>query len=139
MTYTTSPMGADHTSGNGLAFRNINHHDPLGKPEISRSLQVVCALLDTLGLCIFLRAIYLTANEAVVGMVNALHGTSLSGDDLQEIGRQVISKELEFNFRAGFKEPFNPIPEFMKTEPLSPHGSIWDVPDQELAAVWKDI
>jgi aldehyde:ferredoxin oxidoreductase len=99
VTYATSTMGADHTAGYAV-FSNIldvrGSVDPL-KPEgqtvLSRKLQVVTAALDSTGMCIFIAFATLDQPEtfqALIDMINAFHGLSLSEDDLLAIGRSIL-------------------------------------------------
>jgi aldehyde:ferredoxin oxidoreductase len=136
VTYATSPMGADHTAGNSV-YSQINHTDPNGKVAHSRDLQIVVALIDTLGLCQFARPAYNASAQPIVEMINARYGTSFSNGDLLLMGREVLETELEFNRRAGFTSHHDRIPEFMHTEALPPTNSVWDVPDGEIDSIWQ--
>jgi aldehyde:ferredoxin oxidoreductase len=136
VTYATSPMGADHTAGNSV-YSQINHTDPNGKVAHSRDLQIVVALIDTLGLCQFARPAYNAAAQPIVDMINARYGTSFSNDDLLLLAREVLDTELKFNRLAGFTSQDDRIPEFMYTEALPPTNSVWDVPDEELDSIWQ--
>ena len=62
VTYVTSPMGADHTPGNAL--ETVKQHDPLsteGQIEISLRLQIRGVILDSLGVCLFIRPAFVKA------------------------------------------------------------------------------
>ena len=54
-------------------------------------------------------------------------------------GKEILKKEREFNKKAGFTNLDDRLPEFFKTEPLPPHNVVFDVPDEELDAVFKDM
>jgi aldehyde:ferredoxin oxidoreductase len=43
--------------------------------------------------------------------------------------------ERAFNYAAGFTKADDRLPEFMSHEPLPPHNTVWDVPDEELDRV----
>ena len=60
ITYATTPMGADHTSGYTVATNILGvggRVDPLkkeGQVELSRNLQIATAAVDSTGMCIFI-------------------------------------------------------------------------------------
>ena len=135
--YATSPMGADHTCGNTFLDK-IEHTDPDGKIEASRRAQKLFTVIDTLGFCLFVNAAVKTSPDLFAKLFNARYGTSYTFDDLlQIIGEEVIAGELEFNRRAGFQPKDDRLPEFMRSEPLSPSNSVWDVPDEAIDLIWS--
>ena len=137
VTYVTSPMGADHTAGN--AFETLKTLDPL-KPEgqiaASRKLQIRAALLDTLGLCLFVRPPFLKKPEMFAALLKGRYGWEMTVRDVVGLAYDVITTEREFNRRAGASDEFHPIPEFMQDEPLPPTNAVFDVPDAEMRAMW---
>lgn len=133
VTYATCPMGADHTAGN-VAVADIlgGAVHPLaveGQMEVSRSMQVTVAALDTLGICIFSLNVMPAAFPLLAEMVNAQYGSSLGGDDIPGIGGEVLRTELAFNAAAGFTRAHDRLPEFYRTEKLPPHNHVFDIPD----------
>ncbi len=144
VTYATSPMGADHTAGYAVA-QNImkvgGDVDPLkteGQANLSRDLQAATAAVDTAGLCLFVAFPMLDipdAFNAVVEMVNAKYGLSLTGDDVGALGKRVLQMERDFNKRAGFTSAHDRLPEFFKLERLPPHNHVYDVSDADLDSV----
>ena len=136
VTYATSAMGADHTCGNAGVMRNVDQANSKGKVELSRSMQVDCAIIDILGLCLFLRPIFMAEPEVVLNMVVARVGRNLTLADLRQVGYQVLSLERDFNYAAGLPLVSH-LPHFIKTESLPPHGFVWDINDDQLAAMWE--
>jgi aldehyde:ferredoxin oxidoreductase len=145
VTYATSTMGGDHTAGYGVAPNvlkvggDIDPLSPEGQVEMSRNLQIATAVVDTTGLCLFIAFCTLDmpeANDAVVDMVNAQYGLSLTGDDVAELGKTILNTEREFNKAAGFTAADDRLPDFFKTEKLAPHNVVFDVPDEELDTVF---
>ncbi|MFQ6067162.1 MAG: aldehyde ferredoxin oxidoreductase family protein [bacterium] len=146
VTYATSPMGADHTAGYMIS-RNVfeigGYIDPLKtekQAEESRQMQIDTAVVDNLGLCLFVTFAMddkPEASEAVRQMVNALYGWSLSEEDFQKLGKRILSTEVDFNRRAGFCETDDRLPYFFKTEKLPPHNAVFDVSDKDLDGVLK--
>jgi len=146
VTYATSPMGADHTAGYAVATNIMNvggKLDPLkseGQAALSRNLQVATAAVDSTGLCLFVAFPVLDipdAFNAIVDMINAKYGLSLTGDDVGALGQKVLGIEKDFNRRAGFTSADDRLPEFFMTEKLPPHNTVFDVSDEDLDSVLK--
>ncbi len=146
VTYATSTMGADHTAGYAVCQNVLNvggHVDPLkpeGQMETSRELQAVTAAVDSAGLCLFVAFAALDNEDAfaaIVDMVNAKYGLSLTGDDIFGLGRKILKMEKDFNTGAGFTSVHDRLPEFFVEEELPPHNTVWDIPDEELDRVME--
>jgi aldehyde:ferredoxin oxidoreductase len=45
--------------------------------------------------------------------------------------------EREFNKRAGFTAADDRIPEYMRTEPLPPHNSVYDAAESDLDSIFN--
>ena len=131
VTYATSPQGADHTCG--LTVRaKVDHLDPKGQAELSRTTQINMAGYDTLGACLFAGFGFAKAPGSIRDLLNARYGWSVGDDILQELGRETLTLERAFNRLAGFGPQDDRIPEWMTKEPLPPHNSVFDVPDEDL-------
>jgi aldehyde:ferredoxin oxidoreductase len=138
VTYATSPQGADHTSG--LTIRaKVNHLDPRGQAELSRSTQFNMAGFDTLGACIFTGAGFMAAPESIPNLLRARYGWDLGENTLEFLGRQTIRMEREFNRLAGFTSADDRIPEWMTEEPLAPNNVVFDVPDHDLDTIFDTL
>lgn len=144
VTYATSTMGADHTSGYTIAPEILGvggKADPfaVNKGELSRAFQATTAFVDSTGYCLFIAFAILdiaSGFEGMVNSVNAMYGTDWTSDDVVKIGQQIIKTERAFNERAGFTKAHDRVPEFMKHEKLPPHNVVFDVPDEELDTVY---
>jgi aldehyde:ferredoxin oxidoreductase len=144
VTYATTPMGADHTAGYAIA-QNIlgvgGDVPPLqvdGQVDLSRELQIATAGLDSTGLCLFVAFPMLDEPEVlqkVLDILSAYRGETWSADDFADLGRKTLQREIEFNRRAGFSAEDDRLPDFCRHEPLAPHDSVFDVPDEELDKV----
>ena len=141
VTYATTPMGADHTAGYATTANVMKvggFVDPLkpeGQAELSRNLQVATAAIDTAGLCLFVAFPVLDipdALQAIVDMLNAKYGLSLTTDDVSALGQKILSIEKDFNVRAGFSESADRLPDFFLREKLPPHDTVFDVSDEDL-------
>ncbi|MBF0646304.1 aldehyde ferredoxin oxidoreductase family protein [Desulfuromonas acetoxidans] len=146
ITYATSTMGADHTSGYTIATNILNvggFVDPLkkdGQVELSRNLQIASAAIDSTGMCIFIAFPALDIPEclpALIDMINARFGCELTGDDVTELGKKVLKLEHQFNLDAGMTNKDDRLPEFFKTDPVPPHNAIWDFSDEEIDEFWN--
>jgi aldehyde:ferredoxin oxidoreductase len=140
VTYATSPQGADHTAG--LTIRaKVNHLDPSVQRDVSLNAQLNMAGYDTIGACIFAGFGYASTPDGVVRrLLRARYGwEDVPEDVLQDLGKQTIKMEREFNRRAGFTAKDDRIPAWMTREKLPPHNSVFDVPDETLDNIFKDI
>ncbi len=137
VTYSTSPMSADHTAGNCYGARN--EVDPLGTEgqiELSRGLQVKMAgVVDNTGLCLFARPPVINNFEFLADIINKRYGWDLKADDITEIGEEILKTEIEFNEKAGFSKDADEVPEFLRDEKLPPHNTVFDISTDELKKV----
>lgn len=135
VTFATSPQGADHTCG--LTIRaKVDHLDPEGQVAVSRNAQLNMAGYDTLGACVFAGFGFAAAPETIRDLLNARYGWGLTAGVLQELGRETIETERRFNKLAGFTPDDDRLPEWMTREPLPPHNAVFDVPEDELDAIF---
>ncbi len=140
VTYATSPMGADHTAGNAFGARKeVNPLGVQGQRELSLRLQIIAAMLDSTGLCLFARPPVIADPQLMVDMINGIYGWGWTKEDLDRFNREVLRTELEFNRRAGITAADYRLPEYMREEPLAPHNATFDVPDSELDAVFDTL
>ncbi|MBI5842277.1 MAG: aldehyde ferredoxin oxidoreductase [Chloroflexi bacterium] len=140
VTYATTPQGADHTCG--LTIRaKVNHLDPDVQIEVSRNAQLNMAGYDTIGACIFAGFGYAATPDGVVKrLLKARYGwNDLSDNILQELGKQTIKMEREFNRRAGFTAKDDRLPEWMTKEAIPENGSVFDVSEELLDHIFDGI
>ena len=140
VTYATSPQGADHTAGNAFGARNqVNPLAVQGQKELSLKLQIISAMLDSTGLCLFARPPVIADPQLMVDMVNGIYGWGWTKEELDRFNRNVLRTELEFNRRAGITAADYRIPEYMREEPLAPHNATFDIPDSDLDTVFDTL
>jgi aldehyde:ferredoxin oxidoreductase len=140
VTYATSPQGADHTAGNAFgARREVNPLGTQGQKELSLKLQIIAAMLDSTGLCLFARPPIIANPQLMVDMINGRFGWGWTVEDYDRFNREVLRTEIEFNRRAGLSPADHRIPEYMREEPLPPHNVTFDVPDAELDSVFDNL
>jgi len=146
VTYATSPMGADHTAGYAIATNilkcggDVDPLTPEGQVDLSRNLQIATAAVDSTGMCLFIAFALLDQPEtfqALIDMINAFYGLSMTADDVVALGKQVLKVERDFNTRAGFTKEHDRLPAFFRQEALPPHNVTFTVKDEELDAVFN--
>jgi aldehyde:ferredoxin oxidoreductase len=147
VTYATTPMGADHTSGYAVGANimgvggKVDPLKPEGQIELARNLQIATAILtDSIGMCLFIAFPILDQPEtleALVDLINAFSGQSFTAEDLLEKGKAILKMERDFNFRAGFTEKDDRLPEYFKKETLPPHNITFQVKDEDLDEVFN--
>ena len=136
VTYATSPQGADHNCG--LTIRaKVDHLDPKPQAEISRNSQISMAGYDSIGACIFSGFGYGVVPHTIPALIRARYGWDVPDDFLQQLGRETLKLEREFNRRAGFTEADDRLPEWFSNTPLSPHDAVFDVDAEDLDNVFN--
>jgi aldehyde:ferredoxin oxidoreductase len=148
ITYATTTMGADHTAGYTIAPEilgvagKVDPLSPEGKAVLSRNFQATTAFIDSTGHCLFIAFPILDIASGYQGMIdecNGVFGTNWTADDIFKYGADVLKKERLFNEAAGIGKEADRLPEFMKTEPLPPHNQIFDISDEALDSVFKEL
>jgi aldehyde:ferredoxin oxidoreductase len=148
VTYATSTQGADHTAGYTITANILGVGgtvDPLkteGQADLSKNLQVATAMLDAFGLCIFVAFPVLDIPDAFVAiydMAAAHTGQAWDTDELMKLGRETLTFERLFNTAAGFTAADDRLPVWMKTVPLPPHNTVFEVTDADLDAVFDFV
>jgi len=145
VTYATSTMGADHTAGYTISPEILGvggKVDPFAvqKAELSRQWQASTAFIDSTGYCLFDVFAVVDTPEGLEGMVEScagVLGTTWTVDDITRLGLEILRTERKFNEAAGFTAAHDRLPEFMTREPLPPHNTVFDVPEELLDAVYK--
>jgi aldehyde:ferredoxin oxidoreductase len=146
VTYATTTMGADHTAGYSVTANllgvggTVDALKPEGQIELARNLQIATAAVDATGMCLFVAFAVLDQAEtfqALIDMINAFYGLSLTADDVTELGKSILKNEREFNFGAGFTSKDDRLPEYFKKEKLAPHNITFEVTDEELDQVFN--
>jgi aldehyde:ferredoxin oxidoreductase len=146
LTYATTPMGADHTAGyciSGNILKVGANIDPLkkdGQIAYSRAMQIGTAAVDSTGMCLFVYfgiADNPGGYQALIDMINAQYGLSLTATDVDKLGESVLKVERAFNKAAGFTNAHDRLPEFFEYEPCAPHNVVWDLTPEEIDEVYN--
>jgi len=148
VTYATTPQGADHTAGYTITANilgvggTVNPLSPEGQIDLSRNLQIATAMLDALGLCIFVAFPVLDIPDAFVAihdMLQAHTGVEYDAAALMQMGKEVLTMERVYNDRAGFTAADDRLPAYFKTEALPPHNAVFTVTDEDLDSVFDFV
>jgi aldehyde:ferredoxin oxidoreductase len=148
VTYATSTMGADHTAGYAITANilgvggSVDPMKPEGQVALSQGLQIATAMLDAMGLCIFVAFPVLDNPEAftaICEMATAHTGKDWNADELMLLGKKVLAYERLFNNAAGWKPSDDRLPAFMYTEKLPPHDAVFTVSDAELDTMYDFV
>lgn len=146
VTYATTTQGADHTAGYAVATNIMQvggFVDPLkpeGQIELSRNLQIATAAIDATGMCLFIAFAIMDQPEtfqALIDLLNAFYGLSLTADDVTVLGKSILTMEREFNKRAGFTKEHDRLPRYFYTEKLAPHNATFLVKDKDIDQVFN--
>lgn len=146
VTYATTTQGADHTAGYAIATNILKvggDVDPLkteGQVELSRNLQIATAAIDSTGMCLFIAFAIMDQPDtfqALLDMLGAFYGITMTGDDVVALGKKVLAAERDFNKRAGFTKEHDRLPRFFYTDPIAPHNQTFSVKDEELDEVFN--
>jgi aldehyde:ferredoxin oxidoreductase len=138
VTYVTSPMGADHTAGNALEMASaMDPKGTKGQVEVSRRLQLRAVILDSLGVCLFIRPAFVKKPDLIAELLNARYGWHLNFEDVQKMGVECLETEEKFNTLAGIDADHCDVPEFMRYEPLPPHDTVFDISKAEMNRIWS--
>ncbi len=136
--YATSPMGADHTSGPAIPGRGgldpekrFELTDAAGQVELTRDLQIMIAVCDSLGYCFFVGPDITNMKRSAV-LLNAMYGWDMSYEDVLDLGVSTLNVEKEFNNRAGLGPGTDRLPDFFYCEKLPGSGRSFDISHEEL-------
>jgi len=140
VTYAMSAMGADHTAGNALeTAKAIDPRGRDGQVASSFKLQVRAAILDSLGVCLFIRPAFVKDPSLAAQLLNGRYGWNWEYQDVQRMGIDCLTAEREFGEAAGIGETDNDVPEFMRSEPLPPHNTVFDLSREEMSKIWDTV
>lgn len=114
-------QGADHTAGNLPAY-DCKGKDTEHLTALSMEMQTNTAAADSLGICIFGRAVTNINHDFMINAINDALGTDLPTEFYARLGRETLELEATFNEEAGFTAADDELPAFFRTEELAPTG-----------------
>jgi aldehyde:ferredoxin oxidoreductase len=131
VTYLTSAQGADHTAGlvvnPGLAAERL--------PEASQDSQLLNAIVDASGFCMFL----MLNADTIRRFYSAYFGREFSREEFYDLGWQILEDEWEFNKRAGWKREEDVMPACMEEDKIGPLQVSFDVPHEIVQKAYEKI
>ncbi|MFV9511517.1 aldehyde ferredoxin oxidoreductase C-terminal domain-containing protein [Tepidibacillus sp. LV47] len=134
VTYSTSPMGADHTAGQTVRAQ-IDHHSPIGQVKISLEAQQTAPIFDATGLCFFSGGAIAGRWDLIAELITAYTGEPYTGEQLLELGKETLRIEHEFNRKAGFTKAHDRLPEYFYHEINEASQTVFDVPQEEVESI----
>jgi aldehyde:ferredoxin oxidoreductase len=138
VTMMATAQGADHTAGN-LPRLKTREMDLPAIVEQSLLQQTRVAANDSLGFCIFGGGVTNTHLDFLTNALNAAHGTSLTPDFFEALGRETLRLEAQFNRRAGFTDKDDELPPFFYQEPLPPTNHVARFHGPEVHGMYEQL
>jgi len=129
VTYSTSPMGADHTTGPTLRAQ-VEHTKPEKQMEASREAQIINCIHDSIGTCFFMSTALKGNLQLLSDAISGILGITVTMEQLRSISKDSLIREREFNYHAGIKN--DTLPEFFYLEKNPETDSVFDVPQEEI-------
>jgi len=86
-----------------------------------------------MGVCLFIRPVFVKRPDLFAELLNARYGWDLTYSDVQQMGVECLEAEEEFNRLAGVS---GDVPEFMRHEPLPPYNTVFDISKTEMQKIW---
>jgi len=114
-------QGADHTVGN-LPAAECAGKTTEELAALSLEVQINSAVADSLGLCVFGRAVTNNNHAEIIEALNGAFDVDLDAGYMNALGRETLLMEIEFNKKAGFTEDDDMLPQFFYDEELPPTG-----------------
>lgn len=136
MTYLSSPMGADHTFGFTLRDEDVPTSKE-GKVELSKKFQVIGSRMDGLGMCNFVRYSVRDDMTPLLDLVRFRHGVDIGEMEYDEIVKETLKIEHQFNSDAGIPPSSYRFTETFYLESQSETGEKMDITDEESALARK--
>jgi aldehyde:ferredoxin oxidoreductase len=131
--YATSNIGASHMAGD-IAYSEVfgvpEKIDPLTtdqKPELVKLFQDIFAVIDAVGLCVFLAVRYMLEADMsllpkrLTQVMNYATGVAYDEGIILIAGERIYNLERMFLIKAGFTQKEDTLPPRMLSEPL-PEG-----------------
>ena len=103
---------------------------------------IATAMLDSLGLCIFVAFAVLDipdAFDAIGEMMTAHTGKTWGADELMQLGKETLTMERLYNEAAGFTAADDRLPAFFYEDKLPPHDVVFTVSDADLDSVYSFV
>jgi aldehyde:ferredoxin oxidoreductase len=114
--------GADHNRSGAYEADLSGRLDRLagGEPHVAAAIETEdrAAVMDSLILCKFLRGVFSEPFDEWAGLLGAVTGWDVSGDELRATGRRIVLARRLFNLREGWTRAEDWLPERFLTDEL---------------------
>jgi aldehyde:ferredoxin oxidoreductase len=115
--------GADHNRSGAYEADLSGSHDRLagGTAHVAAAIETEdrAAVMDSLILCKFLRGVFEEPFQEWAGLLRAVTGWDVDGDELRETARRIVLAKRAFNAREGATSADDWLPERFLTEELT--------------------
>jgi aldehyde:ferredoxin oxidoreductase len=134
ITYSTSPMGADHTAG----VMMMPDSDMMPKQF---RLMMGANMQNNMGTCdnfMCMYAFFGTMGDPTIlpDLMSGAFGGEWDTAKINEIGSETVKLERAFNKAAGFTVEDNALPEFFYEEPAPSTGAIFNLTKEEMSSAF---
>ncbi|MGB3213119.1 MAG: aldehyde ferredoxin oxidoreductase C-terminal domain-containing protein [Desulforhopalus sp.] len=136
MTYLSSPMGADHTFGFTLRDEEVPTSKE-GKVALSKKFQVIGSRMDAMGMCNFVRYSVRNNMMPLLDLIRFRYGVDISEEKFDEIVKETLRIEHQFNTDAGITAQKYRFPETFYEQAQPETGEVMDITDEETALARK--
>ncbi|MGW8195619.1 MAG: aldehyde ferredoxin oxidoreductase C-terminal domain-containing protein [Desulforhopalus sp.] len=130
MTYLSSPMGADHTFGFTLRDEEVPTSKE-GKVALSKKFQVLGSRMDAMGMCNFVRYSVRDDMSPLLDLIKARYGVEISEEEFDDIVRETLKIEHQFNGDAGIVDLDHRFVETFYEEAQMETGEKMDITEEE--------
>ncbi|WP_219723265.1 aldehyde ferredoxin oxidoreductase C-terminal domain-containing protein [Bacillus sp. Marseille-P3661] len=134
VTYATSPMGADHTAGQTIRTQ-VDHKKREGQVESSKNAQVNNMIYDMMGICYFAASAVAGKFEMLAELSSSYLGVEFTAEEIVQLAKDTLQKELEFNRACGFSPADDRLPEHFYVEENKASKTVFDLTDDELDSI----
>lgn len=120
--YATSNRGGCHVRGYMISPEILGLPEKLdrlsleGKPTWAKIFQDFTAAIDSSGLCLFTS--FAMGADDYAGLVNAVCGTDITGDDFIQAGERIWNLEKLYNLEAGIDPSEDTLPKRLLNDPI---------------------
>jgi aldehyde:ferredoxin oxidoreductase len=132
--------GADHNRSGAYEADLSGDLDRLdgGDAHVAAAIETEdrAAVMDSLILCKFLRGVFTDPFTEWAGLLSAVTGWEVSGEELHETARRIVMAKRVYNIREGWQPADDWLPDRLLNEPLSlPSGRVATLSADRLRAM----
>jgi len=129
VTYCTSAMGADHTTG--LVVEPGQDYEEAVR--VSQESQILNTVVDSSGFCQFL----MPNLDEIRDFYGHFLGREVSREAIADLGWRCLEDEWEFNRRAGFRPEDDAMAPCMERDAIGPQALVWDMDPALVARAYE--